>query len=53
MLYKLLSNFGRTNGGEGFRLLDGLGSKPGAPGRRHLNPTMLRVGAARPGAIPG
>ena len=48
-----LSNSGRANCEERFRLLGGPGSKPAAPGRRHLKPTMLRVGVARPGAIPG
>ena len=47
------SNSGRANGQEGFRLFGFPGSKLAAPGRRHLNPTMLRVGAARSGAIPG
>ena len=48
-----MSNFGRANDREGFHFLGGPGSKLTAPGRRHLNLTMLRVGVARLGVIPG
>ena len=48
-----LSNSSRGNGREGFSLLGNPESKPTTHGRQHLNPTMLRVGVARPGAIPG
>ena len=41
---EIKSNSGRENGREGFHLL-GPRSKPAAPRRRHLNATMLRVGA--------
>ena len=51
-LEMIASNSGRANGREGFRLLGGPGSKPVAPGRQHLNPTMLKVSVARTGAIP-
>ena len=45
LLYFLCVNSGRENGWERFRLLSSPISKPSTLRRRHLNPTILRIGA--------